>query len=1177
MRRSQLRLLLSCLLILAVAHSITDMPPAAAQEAADDGPVTAPEPGVKPAPLWDRLIYLPYKNLKTVFEKGDATVLIPYLEYLRLKKGASAMKTDGPPVSAVITESRYVARVEKDLARIQATLTVQVLDKPWAEVPVSFGDAAVGKIKTIGKADGETEQVLLRGRGKGTYSLLLPTKGTHTVELELVAQVHASPDGRSFRFNCPPVGITTFEMVVPDADQTIEISPKRVTLPVNVEVADIDGDVEPGEEEEVNETRIKSSLGSTATISARWFPRTGLKPDMALLASVTNSLDVSIADGLVHTSAALHYHVLRGEMQQLRISAPLGHRILDVSAPGSKLKSWKAVDEEQRQLITIELLTAVRDAIAIEIHTEYDVPDAAFDVAGVLEDGTVNGIHAVDAVRENGLLAVAHGNQVTLSVEDQQGLIRVDATEVAKTRRRAGSLYYKFYSPRFRLNVAANAVEPRITAQQVIRVIFGDDELKLHSVLAINVERAGIFELKVQLPAGLTVDTVNVAGKKEHAVDTETQILTVSLTEKRQGAIQLVVTGHREFDPETDEGNQQLPLLEPLNVARETGLVYVYAPRSIEVITEEQNVSGAYPEPTSGGGSRGAAVVVSAWSYSRRPVAIPFHTRRKPTHLTADVGTTIDVGQQVVKVLTRLDYHVEFAGIDTFRFQVPEAVSAGILIEATGGGAGAAGIKQRSPAAEAVDGWVTWTVVMQQEVTGLQSFLVTFDLKREAEPDAEGAEGEPPAEDTAKPASGEMSVELVRVIGLDELAGRPAVVMSAIQGEVVVLKDRALAVATMATGGDVEPIDVRELQLNHLSRDAFLAYRYHKQPVSLAVTAEKHDIQEVVATVIPRALIEIVIGREEMATYRCRYKIISSERQRLAIDLPKGFEPLAVLIDGNPVTLEKNGGGDDSGRAGGVNPLMERRFVNVARRKASDEPFYLTIQFRAPAGGGRLGSSFGGKEALPLPRIGGESSSAVAVQQLQTVVWIPEEYSLVGSPLNFVAQTHARLTGSLWGPLVGQKQTDKLEEWIGGGQGGSADFPTEGHAFTYSSLSAADEIVVTFYPMSSLASLLSVTLVVVAWLLLRTSWENKLGFLLLAGFVATLIALANADWVFHGLVAARFGIVAMLAWWSIHALAAMKRSQPPTSTTPQAPTGPVIPPAGAFQRYASNPGGSGKW
>ena len=161
---------------------------------------------------------------------------------------------------------------------MKGPLTVQVVEVLWAQVPVSFGDAAVGKIRTVGKADDKTEQALLRGTGQGTYLLLLPTKGTHIVELELVAQVHTSPDGRSFRFNCPTVGITTFEMVVPDADQTIEITPKRVTLPVNVAVADIDDGVEPAELD-VEETRIKSSLGSTATISARWFPRTGLKPD----------------------------------------------------------------------------------------------------------------------------------------------------------------------------------------------------------------------------------------------------------------------------------------------------------------------------------------------------------------------------------------------------------------------------------------------------------------------------------------------------------------------------------------------------------------------------------------------------------------------------------------------------------------------------------------------------------------------------------------------------------------------------------------------------------------------------------------------------------------------------------------------------------------------------------
>ena len=133
------------------------------------------------------------------------------------------------------------------------------------------------------------------------------------------------------------------------------------------------------------------------------------------------------------------------------------------------------------------------DLIAVEIHTEYDVPDAAFDVAGVLEDGTVNGIHAVDAVRENGLLAVAHGNEVTLSVEDQQGLIRVDAAEVSSSRRRAGSLHSKFYSPRFPLNVAANAVEPRTTAHQITRVIFVHRQPQPHIVPPFIVHRARSF------------------------------------------------------------------------------------------------------------------------------------------------------------------------------------------------------------------------------------------------------------------------------------------------------------------------------------------------------------------------------------------------------------------------------------------------------------------------------------------------------------------------------------------------------------------------------------------------------------------------------------------------------------------------------------------------------------
>ena len=122
----------------------------------------------------ERLIYLPFKSLKAVFEKPDGSVFVPYADYLKLIEqamGTGLRKADQPPIGGVITSATYTAKIEKDVAQISATLVVQVLDKGWVEVPVKFGEAAIGELSS------DSGKVLLRGTGNGTYSLLLPTPG----------------------------------------------------------------------------------------------------------------------------------------------------------------------------------------------------------------------------------------------------------------------------------------------------------------------------------------------------------------------------------------------------------------------------------------------------------------------------------------------------------------------------------------------------------------------------------------------------------------------------------------------------------------------------------------------------------------------------------------------------------------------------------------------------------------------------------------------------------------------------------------------------------------------------------------------------------------------------------------------------------------------------------------
>ena len=1085
---------------------------------------------------WERVIYLPYQNLKDVFERHGATVFMPYLDYLKLweKSFGQRRRAVQPPVGAVITKSTYSARVDKDIARITATYMVQVLDKPWAEVPVQFGNAAVGNITS---AD---NQVVLLGRGAGSYALLFPEKGEQRVTLELEARIRTSPGGRSFEFQCPTVGVTTFELSIPQADQTVQLTPQLVTMPV-----------EAGE----HETRIKANLGSTPKIAALWHPRASLKPLMDLLTSVTNYSQVTIQDGLIHTDALLQYDVLRGEMTQLEIAVPLSHRILDVASSDAKIKGWRLLQVDNRQVVTVEFLSGLKQKVAVEVHTERPLPIDAIDVGGIGLQGEIHGIHAIGAVRESGQLVVSGAKDLALMVERQRGLVRINEAEVLKTIRSPGALNYKYYTPRFEFKLRVRLLKPRITVNHNTRLIFSEDELQLRADLQYTVERAGVFELSLKLPDNLSLDSVVGDVLKDHNVDDG--VLKIELSDKRAGSLKFTVTAHRSFTAAAAETEHQLPLLEPLGVARETGHVQVYAPEAIDVVTDEDSLLAAQPNPFPNAAQLPGVGLASAWLYNRRPVVITVKTVRKPTRLTANVATSINVKQELVEVSTSLEYNVQYAGIDTFRFDVPEAVADQVQISVPAA-ATTTGIKQKSRSDEVTDGWVTWTVIMQRDVVGVQRLEVKYDLKPGSAQAAVAAEGDPQVSETA--ASAQVTIQAIRVLGVEGDNGTGTVKLSYLAGEVVVLKDRALSVSASNGSDDLESIDVREL--NILSNNGTLAYRYFKQPVALQLSWKKLEIEKVVETVIERALVEIVLGRDEMATYRCRYLVKSSERQRLTMQLPAAHELLGLLVDGRRVNPERS----DQDQ---TDEKREAFFVNVARVKQSEEAFSITVQFQIKLSQHLFETSaVWGSLDLPLPALAGNEGGGVVLQHLRAIVWVPDELALLGTPERFVLEYSAPSRGMFGQRVLRGRGAPNLDSWIDVSTGGIIDFPTEGNPYQFSSLGGAPRIAVTWCQMTTFTWVLSGAIVAIAWVLARTSWENRLTGLLLAAFGAAAYALRDADAVLQAFAAAQLGLTVMIAYWLIHGLGTLNFRSTVT-LTPKTPAAGMIP-----QPDASDPDSS---
>jgi hypothetical protein len=135
----------------------------------------------------------------------------------------------------------------------------------------------------------------------------------------------------------------------------------------------------------------------------------------------------------------------------------------------------------------------------------------------------------------------------------------------------------------------------------------------------------------------------------------------------------------------------------------------------------------------------------------------------------------------------------------------------------------------------------------------------------------------------------------------------------------------------------------------------------------------------------------------------------------------------------------------------------------------------------------------------------------------------------------------------------------ELDNWIGGSRGALFEFPLEGEAHVYQRVGPADSILLTWarMPVSTIA--LSLAIAIAAWLLRRSRWETLATLVLIVVLAAALGALVDRELVWHALLAARFGLMAVAAIWIIEAfrrlsarLPSSGSSPPPPSSTPAA-------------------------
>ena len=963
-------------------------------------PAAAPGPAEPPKEFKEESIYIPYEKLREVFEKEGRGVFLPYERFLDLWKAARDKGPRPPeivpPVDSLVTEVSAAATVSKDVVTVKADVKIEVLKEGWNEVPLRLGDAAI----TRATLDGEPARLTFQ-EGQG-YRLLVEKKGKDPKGMALVfefAKAYAKAPGQnSVSFECPPAPVSRWDVRIGESGVKVNIHPL---------LAATEAPAAP----DAKETRVLAFVGAAPTVRIEWTPKATGAKGLEALASVKVEQQVTIDEGVTRTRAHLVYDISRAELGHLLVEVPADQKVAGVF--DANVREWSVEQAGQVQRVTVNLFEPARASQSLVVELEKFLPEGAAAVTAPV-------VRAVGVGRQQGVVVVRVAAGLRAEPQRRTGLLQLDPGELpAGLAGRAWDFSYRYAALPWDLALRVEKIQPRILVDSLAEVHLQPESLTLDLLAVYDVQRAGVFRLALEVPAGYEVREVRgVAAGGAAAVEVDShhleegppRRLLVNLSRKALGKVALAVRLHqalREPDLLAPTGKAARilpPLPRARDVERESGRLVVYAPESLRItpvetkglrtVSHNEAVQGM--RSTRGAGQR----PVLSFAYAQEAVALGLDAERRKPYVTVGQLLIARIEAGVVKYTATFFYDIRYSGVKALRIDVPAALAADVRVTT-------AGIRDRAlEGAEKPEtiaaGYVAWGLEGETELMGATRIVLVWEKKIEKL-------------DVGK----SVTLPVPRLI--------PARVDRA-WGQVVLAKAETIDVAPADVREGLRPIDPQhDLMEGTKVADAARAFEFH-DAWALAVKATRYEPEDVKATSIERALVRMVLTRTGDTSVQTVYRMRSA-RQRLALRLPAGvsFDAQPLRLNGRPKPLERGEPGEYFVPLVGQNP---------------DEPFLLELRYVVAGAGGRL-------ECPTFP-------DEPAVQCVYLSAYVPQERVYLGmtGPWNPELGWHV-LGFSSWPEA--NRDPDYLLGWVT--QGLNVDmntlktFQTDGRHLLYKTLS----------------------------------------------------------------------------------------------------------------------------
>ena len=641
------------------------------------------------APSTTHIIFAPYDETSGPGLGADQPVLIPYAEFLKLKKAVE--EEPGPPdfkPAASLVQADYKGTIGEKLVQIEAVLKIDALARPRDTLDVILPFVAVS-VESV-SVEGKEASIFPQKEGEG-LKLQLKGEGERILRIRLAAPLYENGPVRKMDFRVPRAAASSVEF---KTTGDVELVPVQFSTPAEIRKTD-------------KETVIHAipKGGEHIVIAFRdRVEKTGAAARSRF--SVRQETTFHISPQAVRAEINMNISILTGKIDSFSIDLPADASLRELT--GVFLKDWTLSPDKRS--CRVSLVRELDQPFGIRLFALLPAPEKDKPIS-------IPEFRFPEAVEESGTLTIKPASGITLWTEESAGLEPGAASKKGELLSRI----FSFEQPGWKLSISLQPIPSRLRSEGIILYEITEKQVRIKTRHHLTIGGQGIFNVTFLVPEGYELREAGppslVSGYRQEANRVE-----VNFRGEQRAPMDLNLSLQRSHT--LDEKEILLEAVSVMGAEEDNGSLVLGTPRALRAT--ETRAEGL------------EAVDVRILMQKIKPLLTPdiepllayrYFTpefecaaaiERQRTRITCRTSRLVSIMPTLMRLSITLNYNVEFSATDSFQVLLPESV--GEDVRFTG-----PAIKEKTHEEKPREGMVTWTIRLQRRMLGPCRIRVFFE------------------------------------------------------------------------------------------------------------------------------------------------------------------------------------------------------------------------------------------------------------------------------------------------------------------------------------------------------------------------------------------------------------------------------------------------------------------